>query len=412
MLKWIVGGVSAVIWLLIAAILVLGFVVPLPAPALSVSVRHEVVLDSSKAPPIAQPATGSFAVGTNLDGDIVSRDAGKALPIASMAKTMSALAVLTVHPLKPGESGPTITVTQTDVGYIAQVVAMGGSYAPVVAGEVLSERDLLVGMMLPSANNFALMAAVWVDGSVPAFVARLNHMATAMGTTSAHFDDPDGLTDTTVASAHDLLILARAAAANNALTAITKLPQATLPAGTGVVHNIDAPLLSIPGWLGIKTGHTFAAGYCLLFAAEGESVHGVPPVQVVGVVMGQTTREATFSAAAAAVKSTLAGYVTLNSADVHPEVSGGVEASWGASSGLRTRGADDWLTVRRGTSVAPALSRTTPAEWDRAGAVVGRVTALVGSAAGSVGRRAVSWDVVTVSPLGPPGFWRRVTVRL
>ena len=74
-----------------------------------------------------------------------------------------------------------------------QAVAEGGSNLRVHAGEVLTERDLLLALLLPSADNIAETLAVWVSGNRAAFIARLNATAAAMGMGHTHFADPSGL---------------------------------------------------------------------------------------------------------------------------------------------------------------------------------------------------------------------------
>ena len=134
-------------------------------------------------------------------------------PIASVAKTMTALVILEQHPLAENEAGPSLTMTQQDVNDYHSIRDSGGSFAPVELGERFSERDLLIGLMLPSANNLALTAARWIDGSVGAFVARLNARAVALGMLHTHFADPDGLGCRHPSTAADLVILGEAVVA-------------------------------------------------------------------------------------------------------------------------------------------------------------------------------------------------------
>ena len=103
---------------------------------------------------------------------------------------------------------------------------------PVSAGEQLSERDLLLALMLPSANNIAETLALRVSGSRDAFIAGLNAEASALGMASTHFADPSGYNPATVSTPGDLVKLARAALAVPALAAVVAARSATLPDGT------------------------------------------------------------------------------------------------------------------------------------------------------------------------------------
>jgi serine-type D-Ala-D-Ala carboxypeptidase (penicillin-binding protein 5/6) len=390
------------VWVVVlAGIVVAAELKPLPAPLVTLKVAPTVALDSSTPPAIPIPYRGSFALETLQDGELASHDADTTEPTASVAKTMTALAILDARPLSGTAPGPTLTVSASDVSLYHQIVAEGGSFAPVTLGETLTERDLLLGMMLPSANNFAVMAANWIDGSQPVFVGRLNQMAKTMGMSHTVFVDPDGLSSQTVSTPNDLLKLGVAAIDNPTLAAIVTMSKATLPDGS-VVTNIDAPLLSTPGWLGIKTGHTPAAGYCLLFAAQGLVGTGLPHVTVVGAVMGQATRADTFSVAIAGVRSALAGYVAVDLAHVHPAVTGRVTAPWGSASGLVTTAGSQVVDVRRGVDIPLLLSAVPLSGCDSAGCVVGRVT-------GRFNGAPLAWNVVTTSPIGPPNPWQRLT---
>lgn len=240
-----------------------------PAPAATVSIQAPatVLLDGAAPPAIPTPANGSFALATSLSGTVATRAPAAVRPIGSVAKAMTALVVLAAHPVSPGAPGPSIVMTNADVLLYRQAVTAGGSNLPVHAGEILTERDLLLALLLPSADNIAETLAVWVSGNRSRFIARLNVTATAMGMDHTHFADPSGLSVSTVSTALDLVVLARAVIANPALAELVGSSRAALSDGT-VLNNLDILLTSQTGWLGIKTGWTGAAGGCLLFAAQ------------------------------------------------------------------------------------------------------------------------------------------------
>ena len=80
-------------------------------------------------------------------------------PIASVAKVMTAYLVLRDHPLRPGEDGPTITLTAADVADTDRRAGQHESVVPVAAGEQLTELQALQALLLPSANNIAAVLA-------------------------------------------------------------------------------------------------------------------------------------------------------------------------------------------------------------------------------------------------------------
>jgi D-alanyl-D-alanine carboxypeptidase (penicillin-binding protein 5/6) len=148
---------------------------------------------------------------------------------------------------------------------------------------VLTERQALTALLLPSANNVAIMLARRVSGSVPAFVTRMNTAAAALGMTDTRYTDPSGFRATTVSTAADQLRLAAAAMRVPAFAAIVGLRSARLPVA-GHVHNTDQ-LLGQDGFVGIKTGSTDAAGGCFMFRTR--RIVGVRLVEITGVVLGQ-----------------------------------------------------------------------------------------------------------------------------
>jgi D-alanyl-D-alanine carboxypeptidase (penicillin-binding protein 5/6) len=204
-------------------------------------------------------------------------------PIASLAKVMTALVVLKHRPLAPGASGPVLRVTGADVVDTERRRARDESVVPVRFDEQLTERDALMALMLPSANNVAIMLARYTSGSVPAFVAEMNRTAHALGMSRTTYTDPSGFDEGTVSTAVDQLTLARAAAHDDTLTEIVGTRSYRLPVA-GTVHNTDS-LLGSGGFVGTKTGSDDAAGGCFMFRAY-RSIDGFN-VQIIGVVMGQ-----------------------------------------------------------------------------------------------------------------------------
>jgi D-alanyl-D-alanine carboxypeptidase (penicillin-binding protein 5/6) len=385
-------------------------------PALAAALTWTGSWSAAPGTPVAvtAPPSGSLAVDAVAGSAatlLVSAAAETIRPIASVAKTMTALVILEVHPMLPAQAGPTLTITQQDVDDYRSIAASGGSYAPVTLGEQLSERDLLLGLMLPSANNLALTAARWVDGSVSAFVQRLNARAAALGMVHTHFADPDGLDRATTSTAADLVLLGEKAISNEALVSVVSTSAATLPDGTAV-ENLDLLLGGDPGWLGIKTGWTPDAAGCLLFAARRVIAAGAPPLTVVGAVLGQPPDGnvdaahpelgGAFSVARTAVETAFSGYAAVRVGPATVPVSGSVAAPWGTESTLHVTGPDTVLLLRRGDALA-VQARAEPLAVPQApGARAGTVTvSLRGVAVGT-------WAMTTVSRLVEPSPWWRL----
>jgi D-alanyl-D-alanine carboxypeptidase (penicillin-binding protein 5/6) len=229
-----------------------------------------------------------------------------AAAIASVAKVMTAYVVLRDHPLRPGEDGPTITLTDADVADTDRRQGQEESVVPITVGEQLTERQALQALLLPSANNIAAVLARWDAGSVDRFVARMNATARSLGMTHTRYTDPSGFDDATVSTAAAQVRLVDRAMRLPVFASIVATPSATLPVA-GTVHNTNT-LLGHNGFVGVKTGSTAAAGGCFAFRAirwiDGKRT------TITGVVLGQPGRSkiAAGLTAAAAMVDRVAGH--------------------------------------------------------------------------------------------------------
>jgi len=190
-------------------------------------------------------------------------------------------------PLAGGEQGPSRSVTDADVADTERRRARGESVVAVAAGEVLTERQALMAVLLPSANNVAVMLGRWVSGSDAAFVAEMNETAKALHMSHTTYTDPSGYEATTVSTAADQLLLAEVVAKNPVLAEIMRTPAYELPYA-GTVRNTDT-LLGTGGFVGMKTGSHQAAGGCFMFRALRLRADGTT-VSLIGVVLGQPAR--------------------------------------------------------------------------------------------------------------------------
>jgi D-alanyl-D-alanine carboxypeptidase (penicillin-binding protein 5/6) len=245
-------------------------------------------------PPVMPwPARGSAAVGVQSLGFIASSGNEQAIPAASVAKVMTALVILEDKPLKKGDPGPTITITDTDVQSYNADLANKESVARVQAGEQITELQLLQGALIPSANNFAETLARWDAGSADAFVAKMNARATALHLAHTKFADTSGANAATVSTPSDLMSLGMTAMKQEVFAQVVGMGSADLPVA-GTVYNVDS-VLGQSGIVGIKTGSGLNSGANFLFAAT-ISVDGVP-ITFFGCVMGQSTLDDSFAAA-------------------------------------------------------------------------------------------------------------------
>lgn len=157
------------------------------------------------------------------------------------------------------------------------------------AGDKLTLRDLLTGMMLISGNDAAVAAAEHIGGSVPAFADMMNARVDKIGMVNTHFSNPNGLPDpyNHYSTALDLAQIAATGMQNVEFARIVSTPEYVvhfLNRSPIRVGNINKFLKIYPGADGIKTGYTDAAGDCLVAGAK----HG--DVQLIVVLLNDDDR--------------------------------------------------------------------------------------------------------------------------
>jgi D-alanyl-D-alanine carboxypeptidase (penicillin-binding protein 5/6) len=227
------------------------------------------------------PSYGEAAVGVAGAGVLATHGSTTPQATASIAKILTALAVLKQQPLILNQTGPVITLTQTDVDSFNKYLVENGSVVKVAVGEQISEYQALEAMLMPSANNIAETLARWAFGTIADYNSYANNYAKNLGMTNTTITDPSGFLGTTVSSAHDLVILGEAAVANPVIAHIAAQTTATIPV-QGIINNVNI-LLGQDGIVGLKTGNNDQDQGCFLFASR--QTIGPQTVTVVGVIM-------------------------------------------------------------------------------------------------------------------------------
>jgi len=209
-----------------------------------------------------------------------SRDPTEPRPMASVTKVMTALLVL-----ESGHLGEKIRVPKAAFKYAWKY---GGETAGLHPGDVLTTRELVAALLLPSGADAAYTLAAAFGPGLSAFLARMNATATRLGLRQTHFTSPDGLPypteKSTYSTPYDLVRLGLAAMRYPAFRSIVDRGFYHLSKGPGHHQywwdNTNALIASYPGAVGIKDGYTDTAGHCLLFEAVR---HGRA---LIGVVLG------------------------------------------------------------------------------------------------------------------------------
>lgn len=214
---------------------------------------------ASVHPPPRLTVTGAALIEQSTGRQLYGRAADRELPVASTTKLMTALLTLEhVHRLST-------VFTQNDYYATGDDSQIG-----LVPGERMSVHDLLLALMLPSADDAAEDLAYNVGhGSVARFVGMMNARARQLGLTHTHYSNPVGF-DTppgNYSSASDLVKLASYVLRKSAyFRRIVALPRAVLHSGSHVrvVINRNDLVGRVPWVNGVKTGHTDAARYVLV----------------------------------------------------------------------------------------------------------------------------------------------------
>ncbi|ROR79996.1 D-alanyl-D-alanine carboxypeptidase (penicillin-binding protein 5/6) [Plantibacter flavus] len=348
------------------------------------------------------PEFGRGAVGAlGFDGILDSHGPTDSFPIASITKVITALVVLSVAPLKAGEDGPDITMTEADVDHYFEAIAENGSNAPVVAGTVLTERQLLEAMMLPSANNYSVTLAEWAFGSVERYLEAANAWLLAHNLTGTTVTNTSGIGPSNTSTTQDLVALGSLALAHPVLSEVTALTESQLP-GAGTIRNLNT-LLGIEGIFGIKTGTDDESGACILFAATIPV--GTRSVTVVGVILGADSRAERDSAALGVVRSISAGFheAPLITAG---EVVGTYQTPWGQRADLVATESVSVLLWQDATVTTTA--ETSPITTVTQDTRVGTLTFSL-PAASSGGARTVDVPLHVTSGITYPDPWWRLT---
>lgn len=230
---------------------------------------------------------------------LAQRDAEERLPPASLTKLMSCYVLF--HALKAGTLKLSDPVTVSEHAWRAE-----GSRTFVQVGSQVPAEVLIKGMIVQSGNDATIALAERVGGTETAFVQLMNTYAQRLGMTNTHFDNSTGLPSPThYTTAHDLSLLARAL--------VREFPDyySWFSIREFVWNNIrqenrNGLLGRDPSVDGMKTGHTDAAGYCLVTSAKRDNM------RLIAVVLDAHSIKGREDASAALINYGYTNYQTIN----------------------------------------------------------------------------------------------------
>lgn len=154
------------------------------------------------------------------------------------------------------------------------------THASLKEGEELTIEQLLYALMIPSANDAAIVLAEQISGSVEEFAKLMNKRAEELGCKNTHFVNPNGIhSKDHTSTSYDLALMGKFAMQNSIIRKIVSTTQFTLPATnkyskTDRIFNNSNDLLNTysryyyEGTTGVKTGYTGEAGNCIIASAK------------------------------------------------------------------------------------------------------------------------------------------------
>lgn len=216
-------------------------------------------------------AASAILVDAGTGQVLFAKHAHEERPIASTTKIMTALLALQV--VSPADL-ITVSPAVTRVPLVREGLR---------AGEVVQAWKLFYAMLLYSGNDDALQLALAAGGTKDAFLRRMNAEAAVLGMKDTHYTSPSGVIDVgNYSSAWDLATVTRVALHNPRFAKVVRTKEIhvpwSAPTNEKVYINNNLMLRTYPGAIGVKTGYTHLAGWCLVTAATR---HGRTLISVV-----------------------------------------------------------------------------------------------------------------------------------
>ncbi len=196
--------------------------------------------------------------------------------MASTTKIMTAIVVL-----ENSNLSDVVTISKKAAG-------TGGSRLKISAGDKITVKDLLYGLMLRSGNDAAVALAEYVGNNLEGFASLMNKKAEELGLNNTHFVTPHGLdNENHYTTSYELAVLTDYALENETFRQIvnTKIATITINESSRNIYNTNELLGILSGVDGIKTGFTNNAGRCLVTSCTRDKN------QIITVVLGCDTKK-------------------------------------------------------------------------------------------------------------------------
>lgn len=359
------------------------------------------VLAAAPAAGLAPPYRSAIVVDPASGEVLHEYRADHAYPTASMVKMMTLLVVM-----DHVDAGDVAWDRPIEVSPRSSLV--GGSQVYLKEGEVFPLSDLVAAVMIKSANDAAYLLAEAVGGSVEAFVAEMNEKGRALGLRNSRFYTPHGLPPEKpgqhddVMSARDLATVGARVLRNPRLRELAATESRPFRDGELLLRSSNHLLRRWDEAIGIKTGWTSTADFCLTAAARR---HGV---ELVAVVQGAARKSDSFDSARRLLEEGFSRYRLVTFAEAGDRLPGPAAVAGGERPAVPVVALEPArLLVREGTPVPerPVVLSRRP----EAPIVAGQP---VGFAVYRCGARLARIEVAAAEPVAPQPWWERLWRRV
>lgn len=275
----------------------------------TITINNDNVAEVEKEAEFQVEARGAVLMDASSGQVLFAQDAKAELPPASVTKVMTMLLLL-----EGCEDG---RIKMDDVVTVSENAAsMGGSQMYLEPGEKHTVHELLMGIAMVSANDACVAMAEHLCGSVEMFVEKMNSRAEQLGMDNTNFVNTNGLpADNHYSSAYDIAVMTRELLKHEASHELLTKEQAVVKVGLPgkekefELINTNKLLKQYEGAIGVKTGFTQDAMYCLSAAAERDGT------RMIAVVLGSESSSVRFGEAKKLLDYGFSNYETVTVAE-------------------------------------------------------------------------------------------------
>ncbi len=252
---------------------------------------------AEQAPKVLELEAKSAVLMDVQSGEVLySENPGEHLQIASVTKIMTMLLIM--------EAIDTGKITMDEIVTASEYAcSMGGSQVYLEPGEQMSVAEMLKAIAVASGNDASVAMAEHILGSAPAFVNAMNTRAKALGMKDTVFINCTGLDgENQYSSAHDVALMSRELLKHDKIIPYLTIWMDTLRDGKFGLANTNKLVRFYSGCIGIKTGSTSQALYCLSAAANKNDL------TLIAVVLGAPSSTVRFNNASKLLDYGFANY--------------------------------------------------------------------------------------------------------